>query len=104
VILPLVPLAMLLSFVAGLTGMLVPSVAGWVGLPASGLLGLMIGVTQWFGTWPLAGVSFQSNGLITAAFYGLLAILLMIIRRSQSRRPLPMSRLAGIVRTDHSQS
>lgn len=46
-ILPLVPLAMLLTFAAGLGALLLPAAAGWIGLPAEWLLGYMISVAEY---------------------------------------------------------
>jgi hypothetical protein len=42
----LIPLAMLLSFVAGISGMLLPVHAGWLALPAKLLLAYMLDVAE----------------------------------------------------------
>ena len=47
-VLPLVPLAMLLTFVAGVGVLIVPSAAGIIGMPAQWLLTYMISVIQYF--------------------------------------------------------
>lgn len=47
-VLPLVPLAMVLTFAAGIGTMIVPGLAVIIGLPAEWLLGYMIGVAQYF--------------------------------------------------------
>lgn len=47
-IVPLIPLAMLLVFVAGLAAIVAPATAQIVGLPASWLLGYMVHVAEWF--------------------------------------------------------
>lgn len=44
VVLPTVPLAMLLGFGTGVVGMAAPLLAGWISLPTTGLLALMIAV------------------------------------------------------------
>lgn len=47
-VLPLVPLAMLLTFIAGIGAVIVPGAAAWVGLPADWLLKYMVWVTKTF--------------------------------------------------------
>lgn len=49
-----VPPAMLFSFIAGITGMIVPSFALWVGLPAYLLLSYIIAVATSFASLPFA--------------------------------------------------
>jgi competence protein ComEC len=53
-ILPLVPLAMLLTFIAGIGGLLVPSFANIVGLPAEMLLSYMTQTAQYIANIPWA--------------------------------------------------
>jgi competence protein ComEC len=53
-ILPLVPLAMLLTFMVGLVAALVPSIAPLVGTPAEWLLGYMTQTAQFFAGLPWA--------------------------------------------------
>jgi competence protein ComEC len=48
----LVPLAMLLSFIAGLAGMLIPSFAGWVAWPAKEILNYMLDTAHILSTLP----------------------------------------------------
>jgi competence protein ComEC len=60
-ILPLVPLAMLLSFATGLVSIIAPVAGAWLALPTAGLLGVMIGLTQWFATWPHANLQLQAT-------------------------------------------
>jgi competence protein ComEC len=55
-VLPVVPFAMLFSFIAGVSGMLLPAVAGYVGLPAYALLSFMMGVATVSAALPLASV------------------------------------------------
>jgi competence protein ComEC len=45
-VLPFVPLAMLLTFIAGVGGLVVPSIAWIIGLPANWLLGYMVWVSE----------------------------------------------------------
>ena len=51
-VLPLVPIAMLLTFAAGLGGLVLPASAWLVGLPAAWLLHYMIGVAEYFSGLP----------------------------------------------------
>lgn len=53
-VLPLVPLAMLLTFIAGVGSLLVPYFAGLIGLPAAVLLGYMTGSAAYFASLPWA--------------------------------------------------
>lgn len=57
IVLPLVPFAMLASFVAGLAGMFMPLASGWLALPALWLLRLMLGVINWLDHARVASLS-----------------------------------------------
>jgi len=81
VILPFVPLAMLLSFGAGAAAIALPSLAGWVALPAAGLLGLMIGLIQWFATWPDANLRLSATPAMVAGMYGLIGLATVVLQR-----------------------
>lgn len=80
-VLPFVPLAMALVFVAGLAGLLLTSLAGAVGLPAYWLLHYMTSVVQWLATIPNANikVSFGVAGVIIS--YILLIIFAIALQR-----------------------
>ena len=74
-VLPLVPLAMLLTFVAGVGSFVLPTdVANFVALPASWLLGYMTGVASWLADLPWAQTEINISGWIAAGFYGLIII------------------------------
>jgi len=53
-VLPVVPLAMLFSFVAGLSGVIAPLIAPAIGIPAYALLSYIIGIGAYAATLPLA--------------------------------------------------
>ncbi len=53
-VLPFVPIAMALTFVAGLSGLILPSLSSFFGAPASALLHYMTGVVNYFAGLPLA--------------------------------------------------
>ncbi len=74
-ILPLVPLAMLLSFTAGLAAMISPLLGAWFALPTTGLLALMIGLSQWFATWPHANINLATSTREVLGLYGLVLLL-----------------------------
>ena len=77
-ILPLVPLAMLLTFVAGLAGMIVPILAPLIGLPGEGVLSYMVHAATFMGNIPwavqeaelsVAGVTIAYGGIIAVCVY-----------------------------------
>lgn len=86
-ILPLVPLAMLLSFTTGAAAIALPVLAGWVALPTAGLLGLMIGVIQWLATWPHANLQVRATVAMVAGMYALIATITLGLWRHGSRSP-----------------
>jgi len=86
----LIPLAMLLSFVAGLAGMLVGGVAGWFAWPATVLLTYMLDIVDLLSNIPHV---FLANRYLSAvdmaACYALLVgVLLVAYIRSRQRLPL----------------
>lgn len=77
-IVPLIPLAMLLSFVAGIAGMILPSLAGWFAWPAKWLLTYLLDVAGLVARIPNMQFSVTiSTG--TMAFMYTIIILLAII-------------------------
>ena len=53
-VLPLVPVAMLLTFIAGVGSLVLPTVAGIIGMPATWLLHYMVSVTEYLASLPWA--------------------------------------------------
>ena len=85
VIVPLVPLAMLTSFIAGVTGMVVPQIAGWIGLPARILLNSMINLSEWMASIPYATVALQLTTITMLVLYSIIGIVVIgLKKRSQS--------------------
>lgn len=80
VILPMVPLAMLLSFLSGALRMLWPLVPSW---PAEGVLSLMVGLIQWFGSWNGANRQIGLSRETIFGCYALIAILAMALVRKK---------------------
>jgi competence protein ComEC len=85
IIVPLVPFAMLFSLIAGLAGMFVPAIAGWLGLPARLLLNSMLNVAEWFASWPSANKLVTISAISMLALYVVIAIFIVALnKRSQS--------------------
>lgn len=68
----LIPLAMLLSFVAGLAGMIIPILAGWVAWPATMLLTYMLDTAHVLARIP--GIFHQNIGLRIGQMLGMYAL------------------------------
>jgi competence protein ComEC len=85
-ILPMVPLAMGLSFVAGLAGMLLPAFAGWFAWPAATLLSFMINLINAFAALPFAGRQYQISLGAMLAMYALIAALTLALTRATRSR------------------
>ncbi|TAK89193.1 ComEC family competence protein [Patescibacteria group bacterium] len=98
IILPLVPLAMLLSFITGLLGMAhtgLTAVAAW---PTTGLLSLIIAAAMTAKQLPFASVSLGASPWQVAAAYGLIAaVTWFLYRGSQGVPQVDSNRLAGTV-------
>jgi competence protein ComEC len=73
-VLPLVPLAMLLSFIAGLGAVILPAFATLIGLPAAVLLGYMINVVYFAADLPWASLDVEIDGLVVAVAFGLIGL------------------------------
>lgn len=76
-ILPFVPLAMLLTFVAGVFGTILPSVAVIIGMPASLLLSAMIAISKFFADLPWA-VSVMKGSVQLFVIYFLIVFLFIV--------------------------
>lgn len=68
-VLPLVPLAMLLTFIAGIGALVAPSIASVIGAPASWLLEYMVAVAKYLAGLPWAQGGLQIGPFVTAALY-----------------------------------
>lgn len=80
-VLPIVPIAMFLSFVAGVVGLLVPAVAPYAGLPAHVALSYIIEVAHLLSQLPFAQIVMPSFPFIfVLAAYALLAAILWRIK------------------------
>lgn len=97
-VLPLVPLAMLTGFIAGLAGMLAPAFCGWFAWPAALVLKYMLAVVDWFSrqSWAATHMHIDFAGMLM--MYGVLGILILAMKRSNvrmARREDSMDVLSG---------
>jgi ComEC/Rec2-related protein len=76
VIMPLVPLAMLLSFIAGLAAAVMPLLSGWLSWPAVLLLRLMLSLIDRFAA--IKPVTIHQSGGLTWIWYGLLSLVIVL--------------------------
>jgi competence protein ComEC len=86
VILPLVPLAMGVSFLAGLAGMIVPAFAGWLAWPAMLVLGFIKTVIDQFASLPWAGRTDHISLTVMLVMYGIILAGTVTMKRANSRR------------------
>ena len=81
-VLPLVPLAMLLTFTAGVSAWLLPGMfAETVALPASLLLRYMVEVANYFASLPWAQTTLQVSGWVAAGYFCILIVLCVYVWR-----------------------
>ncbi len=81
-VVPLVPLAMLGSFVAGLVGMVAPFAAPIIALPATWLLTYMMDVSSLLSRIPHANVKTSISLPVTLAIYASIVALLLVMQRT----------------------
>ena len=81
VVLPLLPLAMLLTFVAGLSVLALPNVIAKVlAVPAQVLLGFIIVVAQWGATLPGSTIEFTPTISQIIIYYGVVVIVAIVLK------------------------
>ncbi|HEU0266872.1 MAG TPA: ComEC/Rec2 family competence protein, partial [Candidatus Saccharimonadaceae bacterium] len=68
-ILPLVPLAMLLTFITGIAGYILPDLVHIIAFPAQILLDYMVWVAEYFANLPWSQIETAWNGWIVALYY-----------------------------------
>jgi competence protein ComEC len=78
---PLVPLAMLFTLLAGLSGMIVPVLAGWLAWPARILLRYMLGLVELFAGVPNALVERAISLPIMLVLYALICSICVLLWR-----------------------
>lgn len=80
-VLPLVPLAMFLTFIAGISGLILPAFATVVGLPATWLLGYMVNVTESLSSLPWATSKIQFSWWMEAGCYVIITAICLYLWR-----------------------
>lgn len=78
-IVPLIPFVMLLTFLAGLTGLLLPAIAAWVSLPAVWLLTYMTEVMTWLTLAPWASFTTPVSVAGMLTLYATIALIGVIL-------------------------
>lgn len=73
-ILPLIPLAMLLTFIAGLAGFVVPATQVIIAWPAHALLTVIVRVVEWCAGLPGAQIEWQASVAVVVGVYALLIV------------------------------
>jgi competence protein ComEC len=71
---PFIPLAMLLTFVVGIVGLILPPLAPWVGLPTTWLLDYMTNLSGWLALIPWAQLPMTISALGMMVSYALILI------------------------------
>lgn len=89
-VVPLVPLAMLFSAVAGTAGMLVPQTAGWLALPARLLLTYMLDIVHMLSNIPSVLIHRAISVSYMIAVYGVVVGLILVNQQKykKSKKPL----------------
>ncbi len=85
IVVPLVPFAMLFSLIAGVAGMIIPAISGWIALPARVLLNFILLVADWFSKLPLAQASVKMTAFsMLACYISLVIVIIGLNKRNQS--------------------
>lgn len=84
-VVPLIPLAMLLSFVAGVAGMLVPVLAGWVAWPARIILTYLLDMATMFSRVPHMQFGVTISLMAMLIMYGAIIMVLLTLWRKNQR-------------------
>jgi competence protein ComEC len=87
-VVPLVPLAMLLSAIAGTAGAIAPQIAGWVAFPARILLTYMLDIVHVLSSLPSVLVHRSISLRYMLGLYGLVLVMLFAARRRLSMTKL----------------
>lgn len=83
-VVPLIPLAMLLSAAAAFAGMLIPSLAGWIAWPANWLLTYILDVVRLLSAIPGIFLHRSISGAVMLYFYSLVLLLTVAAYRQHS--------------------
>lgn len=80
-VVPLIPLAMLLTFIAGLSGLLLPFAAPYIALPATWFLGYITELVRLFGQIPWAVAPLPISPLVMLGCYAAILATGIILQR-----------------------
>jgi competence protein ComEC len=80
-IVPLVPPAMLLTFISGIAALILPSIASFIALPATWLLGYMTHTAQYLAELPWAQSKIQISWWVGVIYYVLLIAVCVYMQR-----------------------
>lgn len=81
-VVPIIPFAMLATFVAGMLGLLIPiSLAAWIALPARIILGYIVTVTRFFALPSWAQRDLNIGWLSMIIIYGIIVVMVAIAYR-----------------------
>lgn len=81
IVLPLIPLAMFVTFVAGVGGMIIPAIAGWIAWPANIMLGFIIEIVRWLAAVPSATKEYSVSRNQMLFVYAILSVYLFGLRK-----------------------
>jgi len=84
-VVPLVPIAMLLSACAGLAGMIAPTVAGWIAWPAMAILTYMVDVIKLFAAIPMASTRLHIGWADMLLCYAVILLLALAFGHKNNR-------------------
>lgn len=84
-VLPLIPLAMATSFLAGIAGMIMPAFAGWLSWPALAVLGFIQAIIDQFASLPWAGRTERLSLMAMLAMYALIIVFTIACKRANQR-------------------
>lgn len=81
IVLPILPLTMLATFVAGLSSIVLPmSIAGIVAAPSNLLLGIVSSVASWGSDLPGNNIEYQPTLVAVAGYYTILLVTMVVIK------------------------
>lgn len=81
IVLPILPLTMLTTFVAGLSSIVLPmSIAGIVAAPSNLLLGIVSGIASWGSDLPGNNIEYQPTLVVVISYYIVLLVAMVIIK------------------------
>jgi competence protein ComEC len=87
-VVPFIPIAMVLSLIAGLAGIFLPMFAGWLVWPAKWLLMYMIDIATTISRFPHALVAVQLSWVQLVICYGfIIGVLLVLWHRQPAKNP-----------------